>query len=737
MSDGDRAELADDSPHVPATESAVYPRPTPVEFPHFPTPQQAVVWRNWQLVPVDRLARVLDTSRENVLALAKGMALRVPPVVGERWLERGYVTLIRGNWHLLPNSQLLQLLEWTAAKLEYTLKEDDFLWDKLGCLQPRVDPVRYSPLTAEQQSRTAEMAAILEKHFPDRNSSPVEAPFAFLAEFNSPPAARPAPQQDSQFDLRLVYSYSAVYGDPLSDPRLDPYPDGLLGRLAESGINGIWLQGVLYRLARWEAFGELSVGYERRIENLRRLTERAGKFGMGVYLYLNEPRAMPVKFFDRCPQWKGVEVPEWGVAAFCTSQEPILEYLRDATAQVLRGAPDLAGVITITMSENLTNCFSRGGQAGCPRCRDRAGQEVIAEVNGAIEAGVHGVNREARVIVWTWGWDPQWAHAAVDLLADNVELMCTSEEAVPTNVGGTPGAVLDYSISQVGPGERALGMWRRAIDRGLKAVAKVQLNNTWECSAVPYLPTPDLVEQHLAALRAAGVTGLMASWTVGGYPGGNLRLLARSADELAVEDFGAAAGAVQRACRRFSEAFKEFPFHIDVLYMAPQNYGPANLLHAKPTGYAASMMAYPYDDLDGWRAIYPADVFEEQFKKLSVGWKEGMELLDRVERAMAEEHRQAFSELRRIALAVYCHFRSTYLQIAFVRLRQVESADAAERILAILEEEIELAKTLHGLVREDSRIGFEATNHYYYTENDLREKVINCERLRGLYQDAR
>ena len=42
-------------------------------------------------------------------------------------------------------------------------------------------------------------------------------------------------------------------------------------------------------------------------------------------------------------------------------------------------------------------------------------------------------------------------------------------------------------------------------------------------------------------------------------------------------------------------------------------------------------------------------------------------------------------------------------------------------------EEQTLAIKLYHIARVDSRIGFEASNHYYYTLNDLREKVINCD----------
>ena len=52
--------------------------------------------------------------------------------------------------------------------------------------------------------------------------------------------------------------------------------------------------------------------------------------------------------------------------------------------------------------------------------------------------------------------------------------------------------------------------------------------------------------------------------------------------------------------------------------------------------------------------------------------------------------------------------------------------DAIKRIAA---DEIENAKRLFGLTREDLRIGFEASNHYYYLPLDLVEKVVNCEHI--------
>jgi len=57
-------------------------------------------------------------------------------------------------------------------------------------------------------------------------------------------------------------------------------------------------------------------------------------------------------------------------------------------------------------------------------------------------------------------------------------------------------------------------------------------------------------------------------------------------------------------------------------------------------------------------------------------------------------------------------------------------------ILEIIDEEIQLARELHDIMQMDSRIGFEASNHYYYTMGDLREKALNCEYLREVFNSC-
>ena len=42
---------------------------------------------------------------------------------------------------------------------------------------------------------------------------------------------------------------------------------------------------------------------------------------------------------------------------------------------------------------------------------------------------------------------------------------------------------------------------------------------------------------------------------------------------------------------------------------------------------------------------------------------------------------------------------------------------------------MELARRLYAVQMRDSRIGFEASNQYYYVPIDLAEKVLNCHDL--------
>jgi hypothetical protein len=756
---------------APSAESATLPagavKPA-LAFPHFPDRLHAFVWRNWGLVPAGRLAAVLDTSADNVRALAASMGLPAEEAdangLDDEWRRRGYITLIRRNWHLLPYDQLLALLDVPEARLAYLLREDDFLFVKLGNLKPACPPLHYAPPDARAAARAAEIKRLVAGRFGPELARSAEPRFAFVKDLsevgeNAPDAPPRPPPNGSPQQLRFVYSYFAVYGDPLSDPSLDPYPDGLLRRLAAAGVNGVWLHVLLRDLAPGgDDFPEFGRGHEKRLAALRALVDRAGRYGIGVYLYLNEPRALPAAFFDRAPGRPDMAgVREGDYAAMCTSDPRVRRWLSDAVAYVFRNVPHLAGAFTITASENLTHCASHGHADSCPRCKVRPVWQIVAEVNAAIEAGVHAASPDAKVLAWDWGWPDDWAQPVIDALPKSCWLMSVSEWSLPIERGGVRTTVGEYSISAVGPGPRAKRHWDLARRAGLKIAAKVQLNNTWELSAVPYLPVMDLVAEHCRNLAAARVDGLMLSWTLGGHPSSpNLELARRIADAgagagaadvgpvldaLAADGYGPdGAPQARRAWTHFSDAFRQYPFAAGSVYTSPLQYGPANLLYAAPTGYKATMVGFPYDDVNAWRGPYPAEVFAEQFRKVADGWSQGLAELARAADAAPPDKQRAAQRELGVARAAGLHFRSAANQVRFVLARDaLRSAPAgmtpaerrrrAEEVRAILQDETKAAAELFALARHDARLGFEASNHYYYVPQDLMEKVVNCQDL--------
>ena len=87
--------------------------PEPLCFAHFPDRLHAYVWRNWSLVPIPRLARVIGARAAEVRRLGQAMGLGNPPRITRSQQARSYITVIKRNWHLLPYEQLLELLDWS------------------------------------------------------------------------------------------------------------------------------------------------------------------------------------------------------------------------------------------------------------------------------------------------------------------------------------------------------------------------------------------------------------------------------------------------------------------------------------------------------------------------------------------------------------------------------------------------------------------------------------------------
>jgi hypothetical protein len=652
--------------------------------------------------------------------------------------QPGEIDLSHG-WRLLPstNPRLQRAGERFARYLSETFAARlDGARPILLALTPAIQGSRVTVSDDQLLIEATSIAELIEAlyHLQDR-----------LEQREGPFLAKGSTHRQTVWSPRYLYSYFALYGDPLIEPEADPFPNGYLEKLARAGINGVWLQAVLNTLAPSAAFPEFGAGSQKRLAALRRLVERAAEYGVKVYLYLNEPRAMPPAFFEKYPHLRGSRFQD--VYAMCTSVPVVRQWIRDSLAHVFHHVPDLGGVFTISMSENHTNCFSHGGawrveppSAGdCPRCSKRTSWDTLAELFLAIDDGIRASSKTAEIIHYDWGWPDQLTPRLIEKLPPGTRIVSISEWSVPVQRGGVNTTVGEYSISVVGPGPRALRTWNLARQAGLTSLAKVQLNNTWEISAVPYIPVPHLIAAHCANLRQAGISGLMAAWTCGGYPSPNLDVAKAfyfdpppnpqsAIASVARQRFGAAAAQlVIQAWERFSQAFREFPYGV-AIYILPLQHGPANLLRHQPTGHKPGMILFPHDALRDWCGRYPPEVVQSQLQKLASQWQAGLPLLEQaVTLTSPARRRHAQMELA-MALTCYHHFQSVAHQVEFYRLREAGFPDK-QRLRELVSAEISLARQQFALARQWSVIAYEASNHYYYRPLDLVEKVLNCQNL--------
>ncbi|MBQ4527763.1 MAG: hypothetical protein II998_06805 [Clostridia bacterium] len=805
-----------------------------IEFDYFPTRMQAFIFKNWDIVPKERIAKVLGCSVEDAEKQAYKMGLS-PQGDVSKWLSVGYISIIKVNWQLLPYDQLLELLNWSEDRLAWILKEEDFLKFKLGDVKIPCERIEYHELSEEEEKKTEKIKKAISENFttvPDekeafdffsatekavsktcetKDKTVVTSSWGvkdltdneavsemvkrfknkFLKNWNialdgcesfielslfdeekseeyheveisdskitikaadsagilralnlledmaisngAPCFEKGFCKKTACFKTRFIYSFCGLYNDALDVDSEIWLPDELLESYSKTAINGVWIQAITYRLTEFPFEPSLSKGWEQRLANLNKLIKRCAAYGIKIILYINEPRAMYPVVFEKYPHLMGSE--RKGLVCLCTSQKEVQNYLSESIETICKNAKGLGGFFIISASENLTNCHSRAGENSkdCPVCYARERWEVIAEVNQIIEGAIHRADPSMKVICWDWGWNRpgffdkrEDVKKLVEAIPNDAIVMCNRECGINLDIDGVKVKVDDYSLAVPGVSDTTKEIWQWAKDSGHETCAKLQINNTWECSTIPYVPVFSTVENIIDTMKSHGVSHIMLSWTLGGYPSPNIKIISEKffetegnlTGEKDIYDlvYGNDAENVKKAGKIFGDALSRYPFDFEGVYRGPANSGAANPLYAEPSGMKATMTGYAYDDLDTWRTIFSVDIYENRFRQMSEKWAEGLKLLSDI----------ADTELKDMAEAVYIQLASGYNQIHFVRAR---NKGDTKTMLEIAKQEIEFAAKLHRLMQLHPTIGFEAANHYYYTKNMLKEKVLNCQHI--------
>lgn len=690
---------------------------------NFPTKWQTVIFRNYGYVSTNKIALVLDCDEVVIKREAERMGL-YEVEYDSSWEERGYISIIRNNWFLLPYEQLTKLLGITEEKLAFYLEKEDFLAVKLGNFKPECEPIKYTPLTKEEEGKTALIADMVRPYI---KKGAVKS-FNF---FSSNILEKG--EVVTSGGEKIIHGYLTPCGDVFMEDNEQYLPDSLLQAYAEQGINGLWFHGVLSALSPYPFNPSASEGYEARREELKKLIHRCKAYGIKVYLYVNEPRDLFENEFGKYSHLMGRR--ENGRATLCLEHKETQEYLYGAFKDLLLEVKDLGGFITITMSENPTHCHYIP-HTNCPICKNISAEYSAAKVNNIIQKAVRDSGSSAEVIANLWGWSSymEWTEEqtlhGVELLDKDVSVLSVSEFDLDIEKGGMKSRVIDYSISNPGPSEITKKTLQKAKETGHKTYAKIQVNNSWECSAVPYLPVFDLTYEHLKKLSVIGVKDYMLTWTLGGYPSPTLGMVrdfsekgeAFSLDKWYENIYGEDATIVRRAVRDFCDGFQEYPFSVQSLYLSPKTLGHSNLWSIEAEEKSSVMVCFAYDDYESWIYPYSYEVYISQYEKLLVAWKRGLETLSNASDS------QRLQELKIYARAGYLHFEADVLQTKFSYYKR-NLSKYKDEIISLIERAEEATMELMELVDICPFIGFETSNHYYYNKRNLIEKLLNLRKL--------
>ncbi|MEK6794868.1 MAG: glycoside hydrolase family 20 zincin-like fold domain-containing protein [Spirochaetota bacterium] len=568
------------------------------------------------------------------------------------------------------------------------------------------------------------------------------------------------------------------YADEFARQKI-AYPDNYLNKIAHSGFNGIWLRGKLSDLAKVDVFPEFGVGSDEKIAELNDLVVRASRYGIRVYLYFNEPLAMPENsaFFDSYPHVKGQLHADEKAAALCTSTPEVKSFLRDGMRSIFSRIPLLGGVILITASEYHTHCYShfttRENQfetgvstMQCPRCRERTPEDVIGEVITLIRDGVKAANPEAQVIAWNWSWSMYYDDPQSKIIAKvphDVIIMADFERGSQRVTDGFEHLIDEYSLTFVGPADRFSRTAQEVMSSGREVYAKLQIGTTHEIASVPYFPLYRNLAEKLIRAKERGVSGAMECWNFGNILSPNTEVanafswdpIPSDIDEylltFAQREFGTtAAPGFCNAWRHFDSAAKHYPFSIPLLYWGPQNYGPAYPLvfekNDAPTPVAwllpAEIQYDMYhvlmeridfgDDITCYLGPFTPEKLVSCLRNFCREWEKGLAVMKKTAKMVPPALKPNYIREYTVSAAVHSQLLTAAHVTEFISLRNAyleetnvrASHTLLSRMSAIAREEIANARHCRTLAVKNPMLGFHGEAFgYQYTPKKIDAKI--------------
>jgi hypothetical protein len=459
--------------------------------------------------------------------------------------------------------------------------------------------------------------------------------------------------------------------EPLNASKI--YTREVLKEIKLNGFNAIWMRGKLWEFGRSTAFPELNDAHaSKRIDSLNKVIEDAGKIGLKVFLYFNEPLSLPNdhKFWDAHPEMQGEPHSDFDSDnvsfAFCTSSPHFMELFNEAVSNLYTDFPGLGGVILITTSEFHTHCWSHRSkrlvgdkymdvglrEMECPRCREREPAEIVSELVNVWKKHADALPTPLEVWAWNWSWSMWYEQPQAEVISrlpDGVKLMCDFERGSMRNQAIGDVFIDEYSLGFVGPSARFAESRNVAVKRGMEVCSKLQIGTTHELATVPNIPLIGNLFDKLLKIDELDLKGLMCSWNFGNTLTANTAIFGfffsltseekknrnSSLARFAETYFGLSAEKsedVIKAWDKFAAAFGEYPFSIPMLYHSPINYAPAFPLsfHFEGREMGPSWIEHePWgEDMTNCLSPFSIEQVVECYSQMSFLWSAGLEAFE-------------------------------------------------------------------------------------------------------------
>ena len=541
-----------------------------------------------------------------------------------------------------------------------------------------------------------------------------------------------------------------LFLDELTDD-IDYYPECYLDRLAHERINGLWITVYLrdFPSSLFPGHGD-QVG--KRLEKLRKAVLACSRYGIKCYIFLAEPKsfnntykAFPPEDEKALPEIIGHQSPN-GRKAFCTSAPEGRKYLSESIEYIFSNVPGLGGIINIMCLESAYPCgtwqiYGHIEECNCPRCSKRGAEVIFPEIACVMRDAIRKYEPEAEFIGWFYfGWfiagDPESGPLLkiAQKWPKDTSLMFNFECGGTVEQLGKPRAVLDYSLSYIGPSQ----LWRDMARRAQKPAAKLQVCNSHEDASVPIIPVPGNLFLKYRELHKTRCETVMQCWYFGNFPGlmnqaaGRLSFLPFPKSEnaflfeLAAPDWGLNSSKVVKAWQYFSKSYRNFPENLNMKWVGALHFSIIFPWYIFPAD-TPMMMSYTqcFPKIGGDRIgecigyEHTREEVLELFKTMDTLWQKGMKIMNCLKKQYADNP-ERMKDIG-IAEAVGIQISSSRRFFEFYSLREkmiFEKTDLRQKMEILVQEEIADTLQMKKLCEADSRIGYhaEVESYLFYPE---------------------